>query len=125
MSDSTADVAETLFENRTEYPRFRVTLDDERTFEVSCDDFEHYPAEGHGEGFLRFTVKFPDVPELDLGPDRFATEQAEVSIVEMDDGWGTPIHSAAVQYVEDGELVQWEYPTLGTIATIEEVDNDE
>ncbi|PAU80864.1 hypothetical protein CK500_15170 [Halorubrum salipaludis] len=62
--------------------------------------------EGHGEGFLRFTVEFPDVPEFDLGPDRFATEQSEASIVEMADGWGTPILSAGVQSVEDGELVQ-------------------
>lgn len=125
MNDSTADVAETLFKNRSGYPTFRVTLDDERTLKVSCDDFEYDPVEGHGEGFLRFAVEFPDVPEFDLALDRLATEQAEVSIVEMDDGWGTPILSAAVQYVEDGELVQWEYPTLGTIATIEEVDNGE
>jgi len=125
MNDSTTEVAETLFENRSEYPTFLVTLDDGRTFGVTCGDFEYDPSERHGEGFLRFTVEFPDVPELDLELDRFATEQAEVSIVEMDDGWGTPILSAAVQYVEDGELVQWEYPTLGTIATIEEVDNGE
>ncbi|ELZ38753.1 hypothetical protein C471_09290 [Halorubrum saccharovorum DSM 1137] len=121
MNDSTADVAETLFENRSEHSTYRVTLDDDRMFEVTCDDFEYDPAEGYGEGYLRFTIEFPDAPDLNLEPDRYATEMGEVSVVEMDDGWGTPILSAAVQYVEDGELVQWEYPTLGTIATVEEV----
>ena len=115
------DVAAALFENRSESRMHRVTLDDERTFELMTDHFEYEPADEYGDGDFRQMIEFRDVPDLDLDADRHPTQQGEIDTVETDTGWGTPVLHAAAQHVEDGELVQWEYPVLGTVATIQRV----
>ena len=115
------DVAAALFENRSESRTYRVTLDDERVFEVTTDHFEYEPAEGDGDGDFRQVIEFRDAPDIDVDDDRYSTQQGEIVTVETDGGWGTPVLHAGVQHVEDGELVKWEYPVLGTIATIQEV----
>jgi len=63
-----------------------------------------------------------EAPEVDLKPDRHATDLGEIGVVETDDGWGTPTLHAGIQYVEGVEIVRWEDPTLGTIAMVDEVD---
>jgi len=124
MADTTDDVAETLFENRSTQLTLRVTLDDERTFEVTYDGFEYESVGEYEEsgGYFQQTIEFSELPEVDPKPDRHATDLGEIAIVETEDGWGTPALHAGVQHVEDGDLVQWEYPALGTIASLEEVD---
>lgn len=113
MSEPTDDVAETLFENRSDPRTYRLTLDDERAFEVTTADFEYDPADEYGDGDFRQVIEFRDAPDLDLDDNRYATQQGEIDTVETDDGWGTPVLHAAVQHVEDDDLVGWEYPTLG------------
>jgi len=122
MDYPTIDVAETLFENRSESQTYCVTLADERTFEVTTADFEYEPDDGCVDGDFLQVIEFRDAPDLDLDADRHPTQQGEIDTIEAEDGWGTPVLHAAVQHVENGELVQWEYPVLGTIATIQEVD---
>nr|WP_176580085.1 hypothetical protein [Halorubrum lacusprofundi]AQM75295.1 hypothetical protein [Halorubrum lacusprofundi] len=125
MSEPTDDVAETLFENRSDPRTYRLTLDDERAFEVTTADFEYDPADEYGDGDFRQVIEFRDAPDLDLDDNRYATQQGEIDTVETDDGWGTPVLHAAVQHVEDDDLVGWEYPTLGTTATAEKVTDGE
>lgn len=117
------DVAAALFESRTETRTYRVTLDDEREFEVTTTSFEYESVDEYesGSGYFRVTVEFDSVPDADLKPDRYSTDVGEIGVVETDEGWGTPALHAAVQHVEDDELVRWEHPALGTIATIQEV----
>jgi hypothetical protein len=115
------DVAEALYETRTERQTYRVTLDDERTFEVTTDGFEYESVDDYGEGFLQFTVEFSEPPAVDVDADQELTKLGEIGVVETGDGWGTPMLHATVEHVEDGEFIRWEYPTLGTIATIQEV----
>jgi len=115
----TDDVAETLFENRIESQTYRVILDDERTFEVTTVGSEYEPADIHDTGNFQQNIEFSELPEVDVDDNRYPTVQGEIQTVETDDGWGTPVLHAAVQHVEDDELVQWEYPVLGTVATVE------
>lgn len=117
------DVAAALFETRMASPTYHVTLDDEREFEVTAHDSTYEPVEEYeeGSGYFERTVEFDSVPDVDLKPDRYPTDVGEIAVVEADQGWGTPTLHAAVQHVEDDELVRWEYPALGTIATIQEV----
>ncbi|WP_198530089.1 hypothetical protein [Halorubrum aethiopicum] len=115
------DVAEALFETKTERQTFRITLDDERAFEVTTDDFEYESVDEYGEGFLQFTVEFSEPPAVDLGDEQELTKLGEIGVVETEDGWGTPMLHATVEHVEDGEFLRWEYPVIGTIATIQEV----
>lgn len=72
---------------------------------MTRDGFNYNPAEGHSEGSLRFTVELSEVPDLDIEPGRFATKQAQLSTIKMDDNWGTQTLSTAIQYVKDGGLV--------------------
>lgn len=124
MDDITGDAAETLFEARSESHTYRVTLDDERTFEVTTTDFEYESAaeDEEGKGYLQCTIEFFEAPEVHLKPDRHATDLGEIGIVETNDSWGTPTLHARVQHVEDNDIIRWEYPVLGTIATVEEAD---
>ena len=124
MDETTDDVAETLFENRSKHPTLCVTLDDKRTFEMTYDGFEYEPVGEYkeGGGYFQQTIEFSEPPEVDIKPDRHATDLGEIAIVETEEGWGTPALHAAVKHVEDGELVRWEYPALGMIATVGEVD---
>jgi len=92
---------------------------------VTTADFEYDPADEYGDGDFRQVIEFRDAPDLDLDDNRYATQQGEIDTVETDDGWGTPVLHAAVQHVEDDDLVGWEYPTLGTIATAEKVTDGE
>lgn len=121
------DVAAALFESRTETRTYRITLDDERTFEVTTVESEYEPAHEYesGNGYFSASVDFDSVPDVDFKPDRYPTDIGEIAVVETDDGWGTPVLHAAVQHVADDELVRWEYPTLGAVATIQEIDDVE
>ena len=121
------DVAAALFESRTETRTYRITLDDERTFEVTTVESEYEPAHEYesGNGYFSASVNFDSVPDVDLKPDRYPTDIGEIAVAETDDGWGTPVLHAAVQHVEGDELVRWEYPTLGAVATIQEIDDVE
>ncbi|EMA72623.1 hypothetical protein [Halorubrum distributum] len=121
------DVAVALFESRTETRTYRVTLDDERTFEVTAVESEYESVDEYesGSGYFSVSVNFDSVPDGDPKPDRYPTDIGEIAVVETDDGWGTPVLHAAVQHVEDDELVRWEYPTLGAVATIQGIDDGE
>lgn len=104
MDDPIPNVAETLFENRSGLPTYRVTLDDGQTFEVTTDHFEYDPAERNDNGDFRQVIEFLDPPELDLADEQYPTEKAEIDTVEIDAGWGTSVLHAAVQHVDDGGL---------------------
>ena len=121
MDDPTDDVAETPFENRSEPRTYRVTLDDERTFELRTDHFEYESADEYGDGDFRQVIEFRDAPDLDLDDGRYSTQQGEIDTVETVEGWGTPVLHAVVQHVEGDEFVRWEYPVLGTVGTVAEV----
>jgi len=81
MSEPTDDVAETLFENRSDPRTYRLTLDDERAFEVTTADFEYDPADEYGDGDFRQVIEFRDAPDLDLDDNRYATQQGEIDTV--------------------------------------------
>jgi hypothetical protein len=121
------DVAAALLESQMASPTYRVTLDDEQEFKVTALDSMYEPVEEYdeGSGYFERTVEFDSVPDVDLKPDRYPTDVGEIAVVETDEGWGTPTLHAAVQHVEEDELVRWEYPPLGTIATIQEVNGGE
>ena len=121
------DVVAALFESRTETRTYRITLDDERTFEVTTVESEYELAHEYesGNGYFSASVDFDSIPDVDLKPDRYPTDIGEIAVVETDDGWGTPVLHAGVQHVADDELVRWEYPTLGAVATIQEIDDVE
>jgi len=77
---------------------------------VTTADFEYDPADEYGDGDFRQVIEFRDAPDLDLDDNRYATQQGEIDTVETDDGWGTPVLHAAVQHVEDDDLVGWGVP---------------
>jgi len=124
MSEPTDDVAETLFENRSDPRTYRLTLDDERAFEVTTADFEYDPADEYGDGDFRQVIEFRDAPDLDLDDNRYATQQGEIDTVETDDGWGNAGAARRGPTRRRRRPCQWggEYPTLWrTIATAEKV----
>jgi len=90
-------------------------------FEVMTVGSQYKPADVHSTGNFRQDIELSEPPAPDVGDNRFPTVQGEIQTIETDGGRGTPVLHAAVQLVEDAEVGRWEYPVLGTVATIRPV----